>query len=71
MAKYRQQLKKLGKTPDTALKIYDDRGVRFVFKNDFIDTSLSLGFEFSQEELLKIFEIICEQGTKQTESKEQ
>ena len=60
MAKYRQQLKKLGKTPDNALKIYDDRGVRFVFKNDFIDTSLSLGFEFSQEELLKIFEIICE-----------
>jgi Ca2+-binding EF-hand superfamily protein len=68
MAKYRQQLKKIGKTPDAALKIYDDRGVRFVFKNDFIDTSLSLGFEFSQEELLKIFEIICEQGTKQTES---
>ena len=41
------------------MKIYDDRSLEYVFKNTFVDTSLSLGFEFSQEELLKIFEVIA------------
>lgn len=57
--KYRVQLRTIGKTPESALKIYDDRSVGYVYKNGFVDTSLSLGFEFSQEELLKIFEIVA------------
>jgi len=50
-------------TVEKAYKAYDPKDVRFVFKNDFIDTSLALGFEFSQDELFKIFEIFCKQGT--------
>ena len=50
-------------TVEKAFKAYDPKDVRFVFKNDFIDTSLALGFEFSQDELLKIFENFCKQGT--------
>ena len=50
-------------TVEKAYKAYDPKDVRFVFKNDFIDTSLVLGFEFSQDELMKIFETFCSQGT--------
>ncbi len=44
---------------EKAYKAYDPKDVRFVFKNDFIDTSLALGLEFSQDELVKIFETFC------------
>ena len=62
IAKYRQQLKRLNLSIEKAYKAYDPKEVRFVFKNDFIDTSLSLGFEFSEDELYKIFEVFCKQG---------
>jgi len=63
IAKYRQQLKRLGLSVEKAYKAYDPKDVRFVFKNDFIDTSLALGLEFSQDELIKIFETFSKQGT--------
>ena len=63
MTKYRQQLKKLNMTPEKAYKCYDERDLRFVFKNDFIDVSMAMGLDFSDEELRRIFEIICKHGT--------
>ena len=71
MSKYRQQLKKLNMTPEKAYKMYDESDLRFVSKHAFIDISMAHGFDFSQDELLKIFEIICEQGTKGTDSNDQ
>lgn len=47
IAKYRQQLKRLSLSVEKAYKAYDPKDVRFVFKNEFIDTSLALGLEFS------------------------
>jgi len=46
MSKYRQQLKKMNMTPEKAYKCYDERDLRFVFKNDFIDISMALGLDF-------------------------
>ena len=51
--------------------MYDESDLRFVSKHAFIDISMAHGFDFSQDELLKIFEIICEQGTKGTDSNDQ
>lgn len=64
VAKFRQQLKRLNYTVEKLYKAYDPKDVRFVFKNDFIDTSMLLGIEFSEEELIKIFETFCRQGEK-------
>ena len=55
MSKYRQQLKKLNMTPEKAYKMYDESDLRFVSKHAFIDISMAHGFDFSQDELLKIF----------------
>ena len=65
IAKYRQQMKRLNLTVDKLYKTYDPKDVRFVFKHDFVDTSLLLGFEFADEELVKIFEHFCKQGDKE------
>jgi Ca2+-binding EF-hand superfamily protein len=65
IGKYRQQMKRLNLTVDKLFKTYDPKDVRFVFKHDFVDTSLLLGFEFSDEELVKIFEHFCKQGDKE------
>lgn len=64
VAKFRQQLKRLNYTVEKLYKAYDPKDLRFVFKNDFIDTSMLLGIEFSEDELLKIFETFCKQGEK-------
>lgn len=68
MSKYRQQIKKINKTVDNLYNEYDPDDLRSVFKHDFINTSRVLDFDFSEEELAKIFQIICKQGTEQTES---
>lgn len=46
IAKFRQQLKQLNITIEKLYKAYDPKDLKFVFKNDFIDTSMLLGFEF-------------------------
>jgi hypothetical protein len=64
IAKFRQQLKRLNYTVEKLYKAYDPKDLRFVFKNDFIDTSMLLGIEFSEDELQRIFETFCKQGEK-------
>jgi len=59
IGKFRQQMKRLNTTVEKLYKAYDPKDVRFVFKTDFIDTSMLLGFEFNDEELQKIFEVFC------------
>jgi len=71
MSKFRQQLKKMNLTPEKAYRYYDEQDLRFVFKNDFIDISMALGFDFTEEELIKVFQMICKQGTNGTESQDQ
>ena len=71
MSKYRQQLRKMNMTPEKAYKHYDEGDLRFVFKGDFIDISMALGLDFSEEELIKIFFIICKQGTDAVEPNDQ
>lgn len=46
IAKFRQQLKQQNITIEKLYKAYDPKDLKFVFKNDFIDTSLLLGLEF-------------------------
>lgn len=70
MSKFRQQLKKMNLTPEKAYRYYDEQDLRFVFKNDFIDISMALGFDFTEEELIKVFQMICKQGTNGTESQD-
>ena len=71
MAKFRQQLKKHGLTPEKAYKFYDEDDLRFVFKNTFVDVSMTIPLEFSEEELIKIFHMICKQGSQGTDSHDQ
>ena len=59
MSKYRQQIKSLNLTPEKAYKYYDEQDLRFVFKNDFIVISMALNLDFTEDELIKIFQIIC------------
>ncbi len=44
MAKYRQQMKRLNLNIDKCYRMYDEQDVRYVFKNDFVDISLAIGF---------------------------
>ena len=44
---------------------------KFVFKHDFTHECLMLGLEFTEEELSKIFEFICQVGSKGTDSTDQ
>jgi len=71
MAKYRQQMKRLNLNIDKCYRMYDEQDVRYVFKNDFVDISLAIGFDFSFEELINIFNIICEQGSKAKQTSDQ
>ena len=52
-------MKRLGFTVDKLYKWYDENDLHYVFKNDFIDISYYLGFEFSEDEFTKIFETFC------------
>jgi len=69
--KFRQQLKKLNISVEKAYKLYDPEDNKFVFKHDFTHECVMMGLEFSEEELGKIFEFICQVGTKGTDSKDQ
>ena len=43
---------------------------KFVFSHDFVHECVMMGLEFSEEELLKVFECLCQVGTKGTDSKD-
>lgn len=64
ISKYRQQLQRQNLDVEKAYRAYDSKDVRFVFRHDFIDVSMALQLEFTNEELSKIFDIICETKTK-------
>lgn len=64
LAKFRQQMKKLNLTVEKLYKAYDPKDLGSVFKNDFIDTSMLIGLEFSEDELMKVFETFCKHGEK-------
>ena len=69
--KFRQQLKRKALAVEKLYKIYDPEDHKFVFKHDFVNESLMLGLEFTEEELVKIFEYICQVGSKASESRDQ
>ena len=71
VSKFRQQLKKKGLSVEKLYKIYDPEDHKFVFRHDFISESLMIELEFTEEELSKIFDFICQVGTKATDSKDQ
>lgn len=64
-AKFRSQMKKLNYTADKLYKAYDPKELRYVYKHDFIDTSMLLQFQFSDDEFLRLFEIFCCSGLPQ------
>ena len=57
-------MKRLNLSVEKLYKAYDPKDLRYVFKNDFVDTSMLLGLEFSEDELVKIFENFCKHGEK-------
>jgi hypothetical protein len=64
-------MKRLNLTVEKLYKAYDPKDLRYVFKNDFIETSMLLGLEFSEEELIKIFEGFCAHGEKDNQKQQQ
>lgn len=66
--KFRTQMKKLNLGVDKLYKAYDPKDMRFVMRNDFIETSRLLGFEFDEEELTKIFEVFCQAGKESSQA---
>ena len=71
ITKFRQQMKRLNLSVEKLYKVYDPKDLRYVFKNDFVDTSMLLGLEFSEDELTKIFEVFCKHGDKDTSKQTQ
>jgi hypothetical protein len=63
-------MKRLNYSVEKLYKAYDPKDLRYVFKNDFIDTSMLLGLEFSEDELVKIFETFCRHGEKESAQKQ-
>ena len=57
-------MKKLNLTVEKLYKAYDPKDIGSVFKNDFIDTSMLIGLESSEDELIKVFETFCKHGEK-------
>ena len=51
---------------EKAYKTFDPNNYGRVQKNDFVQDCLTLGLQFSEEELEKLFECICQQGRKET-----
>ena len=51
--------------------MFDPSDNKFVFIHDFTHECVMMGLEFSEEELGKVFEFICQVGTKGTDSKDQ
>ena len=46
-------------TVEKAYRQFDPDDHKFVFKHDFVHECVLMGLEFSDEELVKIFEYIC------------
>jgi hypothetical protein len=67
LTKYRMQLQRQNLDAEKAYKAYDPKDIRFVFRHDFIDISMALQLEFSEDEFSKIFDIICAANTKNEE----
>jgi hypothetical protein len=60
----------MGMSVEKAYKLFDPDDNKFVFKHDFIHECVMMGLEFTEEELIKIFEFITQVGTKGTDSKD-
>ena len=71
MSKFRQQLRRKNLTAEKAFREYDFNNCDSVYRNQFIDVSFYIGLEFSEDELTKIFKIICEQCTERVKSTNQ
>lgn len=55
---------------EKAYRAYDSKDVRFVFRHDFIDISMALQLEFSEDEFSKIFDIICSTKAKKDDTED-
>lgn len=55
LASFRKQMKSQNLTIDKLYKHYDPQEIRFVFRNEFIDTSKLIGFEFDDDQFNQIF----------------
>jgi Ca2+-binding EF-hand superfamily protein len=72
LSKFRAQLKKNRLSVEKVYKILDPNHHGGVQKKDFLyESHAALGLQFSEEELVRLFECICEQGTKKTTSNDQ
>jgi len=67
IAQFRKQMKEpkgINSTVEKLYKLYDPQEVRSVFRNEFIDTSKLIGFDFDDEEFEAIFETFATHGMK-------
>ena len=71
LSKFRAQLKRNRISVEKAYKIFDPQGFGSVQKKDFVHDCKRMGLQFSDEELVRLFDCICEQGTKKTDSNDQ
>jgi Ca2+-binding EF-hand superfamily protein len=59
LSKFRSQLKKMKISVEKAYKTFDPNNLGSVQKKDFIEHCFGMGFNFSEDELIKLFENIC------------
>ena len=71
LSKFRAQLKKNRISVEKAYKTFDPNNHGTVQKKDFVQDCLSMGLQFSEDELLRLFQSICTQGAKKTSSTDQ
>ena len=64
-------MKKKNLSVEKAYRLFDPEDNKFVFLHDFTHECVMAGLEFSEEELAKIFEFLCQVGAKGTDSKDQ
>lgn len=71
LSKFRAQLKRSRVSVEKAYKIFDPQGFGSVQKKDFVQCCLSMGLNFSEDDLVNLFACICAQGTKKSASNDQ
>jgi len=71
LSKFRAQLKKSRISVEKAYKTFDPANHGSVQTKDFLRGCQAMGLQFADEELAKLFECICEHGTKKTTSNDQ
>jgi Ca2+-binding EF-hand superfamily protein len=71
LSKFRAQLKKSRISVEKAYKTFDPTNHGSVQTKDFLRGCQAMGLQFADEELAKLFECICEHGTKKTASNDQ